>query len=79
MAHKTSRVRADPARQRVGPLRPVARVICRAPGLFMQGLVELSCGHRVRSNSLVGQRARCGDPTCVEPWAAARREREEGA
>ena len=44
-------------RHRTGPLRKVSRVVIRSGGLYEQDLVELECGHRVRSNSR--NRAHC--------------------
>jgi hypothetical protein len=50
--------RPHPERQRKGPLKPIKRVLRRAvAGGYYQSLVELSCGHLVKTNSR--RRARC--------------------
>ena len=48
-------------KHRTGPLKQVVRVIVRTGRLYEQNLVQLECGHKVRSNSPVGNRAPCGD------------------
>jgi hypothetical protein len=50
--------------QRTGPRRDVVRIIIKTRGTYEQSLVQLSCGHRVRSNSPIGHRAHCD--TCQE-------------
>jgi hypothetical protein len=50
--------RLHPERQRKGPLRAITRVLRRAVGGgYYQAVVELSCGHIVKSNART--RARC--------------------
>lgn len=49
--------RPNQAKQRRGPLRKIVGVIVPSTGLFDADLVELECGHRVRSNGQ--ERARC--------------------
>lgn len=53
-------------KQRRGPLKLVTRLIRRPAHQFDQGTVLLECGHMVRSNSIVGHRARCGTCPKVE-------------
>lgn len=50
-------------KQRTGPLRAVRRIIVKTTSTFQQNYVELVCGHKVRSNSPVGNRAHCD--TCT--------------
>jgi len=57
-------------RQRTGPLRRVTRIIIKSGQLYIQNLVELECGHRVKSNSTVGRRAHCADCADVQRRAA---------
>jgi hypothetical protein len=59
-------VKRPQTRHRTGPLRKVVRVIHRSGQLYEQGMVELECGHRVRSNSR--NRAHCGQ--CPETLSA---------
>jgi hypothetical protein len=50
--------RPHPERQRKGPLKQIKRLIRRAiGGGYNQALVELECGHIVKTNSK--RRARC--------------------
>ena len=49
--------RPHPERQRKGPLKAIRRVLRRAAHKFDSALVELACGHQVKSNGKTS--ARC--------------------
>ena len=53
------RLRRPHKPNRTGPLKHVTRVVVRTGEQRVQNLVELECGHRVRSDSPVGNRAHC--------------------
>lgn len=50
-------LRKSPEQQRKGPLRKIVGLVKAGDGLFDRDLVELECGHRVRSDGIY--RARC--------------------
>lgn len=52
-------LRRPPKPHRTGPLRLVKRIIFKTGEQRVQNLVELECGHRVRSDSPLGHRAHC--------------------
>lgn len=50
-------INRNPSRQRKGPLKKIVATISYSTGMFDPALVELECGHQVRSH---GQfKARC--------------------
>lgn len=56
---------SNPARQRKGPLKKIVRIISDSTGIFDPALVELECGHKLRSSGQL--RARCDK--CAPPKA----------
>jgi hypothetical protein len=63
-----SGARPYPERQRKGPLKAIRRVVRRAiGGGYNQALVELECGHLVKTNST--RRARCDRCPADKPGA----------